>query len=120
MFATLVPQVAVQLLFAALCAMAATAGTIKPRVSCGGTESTMRVVPPVASFIVTLVYVEDVLVTTRPYKSADKPVPAAVTIVVSELELAMVVCCDPSASRFGLVITFWPFLPKQRLCLVEF
>jgi hypothetical protein len=72
--------------------MAAVEGSAKPRVSCGGTETTSRVVPLVESLIVTLEYVEDVLVIIRLYRSADIPAPEAVNIVVSAVELAMVVC----------------------------
>ena len=109
MLATLVPHVAVQLLLDADWGMAAVDGTAKPRVSCGGTEMTSRVVPPVESLTLTLVYVAEVLVTMSPYRSAEMPVPAAVMIVVSAVELAIVVCWLPSVSRARLLIMLVPF-----------
>lgn len=85
-------QVAVQLLAADAWGTAEAADSIKPRVSKVGTSITIRVVPDVASLTVTFVVVAPVLAKINPYKSLNIPDAAAVTIVVSEVELLMDVC----------------------------
>jgi len=109
MLATDVPQVAVQLLLTAAWLWAADSEDIKPLVSPAGTTMMNLVVPAVASFIVTLEAVAEVLAITNPYRSK-KVLATAVTMVVSATDEVMVVLWTPLRSRIEPTTTCLPNL----------